>query len=76
MGDQFDQRADRCADLIALQYKRNDSAFQRGTFRVRGDTWKFSRPIWKIAPGGCRFFGDEMEAITEFDPLTGEDSRP
>ena len=32
------------ADLVAQQYKRNDQAFQRGSFRVRGDHWKFSRP--------------------------------
>ncbi|MEM7619703.1 MAG: excinuclease ABC subunit UvrB [Pseudomonadota bacterium] len=59
------------SDLVALQYKRNDQAFQRGTFRVRGDTvelWPahLEDRAWRIS-----MFGDEIEAITEFDPLTG-----
>ncbi|MGH1350356.1 MAG: excinuclease ABC subunit UvrB [Methyloligellaceae bacterium] len=58
-------------DLVALQYKRNDQAFQRGTFRVRGDTIE----LWPAHLEDCawRFsmFGDEIESITEFDPLTG-----
>jgi len=59
-------------DLVALQYKRNDAAFQRGTFRVRGDVVELF-PVhledraWRIS-----FFGDEIEEITEFDPLTGK----
>ncbi len=59
------------ADLVALHYRRNDQAFQRGTFRVRGDTIELF-PVhledraWRIS-----LFGDEVEAITEFDPLTG-----
>ena len=64
------------ADLVALQYKRNDQAFGRGTFRVKGDTmdvWPVHQEdrAWKIS-----FFGDEVEAITEFDPLTGKQTRP
>ncbi len=60
------------ADFVALQYRRNDQAFQRGTFRVRGDTVELF-PVhledraWRIS-----LFGDEIEAITEFDPLTGQ----
>jgi excinuclease ABC subunit B len=58
--------------LVELQYRRNEASFHRGTFRVRGDTidvfpahledraWRFS------------LFGDELETISEFDPLTGE----
>ena len=65
-------RQDLLKRLVALQYKRNDQAFFRGTFRVRGDVVELF-PVhledraWRIS-----FFGDEVEAITEFDPLTGE----
>jgi excinuclease ABC subunit B len=60
------------ADLIALQYKRNDAAFERGMFRKRGDTIEIF-PVhledraWRVS-----LFGDEIEAIAEFDPLTGK----
>ncbi len=58
--------------LVELQYKRNDMAFQRGAFRVRGDTVEIfpahlEDRAWRIS-----LFGDEVEAIHEFDPLTGE----
>jgi excinuclease ABC subunit B len=58
--------------LIALQYKRNDISFERGSFRVRGDTVElfpahFEDRAWRVS-----LFGDEIEKITEFDPLTGE----
>ncbi len=70
VGNDYDQRA-VMADLIAQQYRRNDQAFQRGTFRVRGD----SLEIWPshLEDRGWRlsFFGEELEAITEFDTLTG-----
>ncbi len=58
--------------LVALQYKRNDANFVRGMFRVRGDVLELF-PVhledraWRVS-----FWGDELEAITEFDPLTGE----
>lgn len=58
--------------LVALQYKRNDNNFTRGTFRVRGDNFEIF-PVhqedraWRVS-----FFGDEIEHIQEFDPLTGE----
>ena len=59
------------ADLVAQQYRRNDAGFSRGTFRVRGDSvevWPahLDDRAWRLS-----FFGDELEAITEFDPLTG-----
>jgi len=60
------------ADLIALQYKRNDATFERGMFRKRGDVIEIF-PVhledraWRIS-----LFGDEVEAIQEFDPLTGK----
>jgi excinuclease ABC subunit B len=70
VGKSYDQRK-VMADLIAQQYKRNDSGFQRGTFRVRGD----SLEIWPahLDDRGWRlsFFGEELESITEFDTLTG-----
>ncbi|MFQ5437813.1 MAG: excinuclease ABC subunit UvrB [Paracoccaceae bacterium] len=70
IGQTYDQRA-VMRDLVAQQYKRNDNAFQRGSFRVRGD----SLEIWPahLDDRGWRlsFFGEELEAITEFDTLTG-----
>ncbi len=70
VGKEYNQRA-VMADLVAQQYKRNDQAFQRGSFRVRGD----SLEIWPshLEDRGWRlsFFGEELEAITEFDTLTG-----
>ncbi|MBM1220210.1 excinuclease ABC subunit UvrB [Ponticoccus sp. SC2-23] len=70
-GNEYDQRA-VIADLVAQQYRRNDQAFQRGCFRVRGDSlevWPahLDDRAWRLS-----FFGEELEAITEFDPLTGE----
>ncbi|AXX97006.1 excinuclease ABC subunit UvrB [Profundibacter amoris] len=69
-GEEYDQR-EIMQGLIAQQYKRNDNAFARGTFRVRGD----SLEIWPshLEDRGWRlsFFGDELEGITEFDTLTG-----
>ncbi|MBT5767486.1 MAG: excinuclease ABC subunit UvrB [Kordiimonadaceae bacterium] len=67
----YDQR-DLLRDLVELQYKRNDMAFTRGSFRVRGDVIEifpshFEDRGWKLD-----FFGDELERITQFDPLTGE----
>ncbi|GJD33759.1 excinuclease ABC subunit UvrB [Methylobacterium aerolatum] len=60
------------ADLVALQYKRIQSDFARGTFRVRGD----SIELWPahLEDRGWRIglFGDEVESIVEFDPLTGK----
>ncbi|MFH1762593.1 MAG: excinuclease ABC subunit UvrB [Gemmatimonadota bacterium] len=57
--------------LVAIQYRRNDYLFERGTFRVRGDTIEVY-PAYEEQ--GIRFelWGDEVERITRFDPLTGE----
>ena len=70
VGQDYDQRG-VMQDLVAQQYKRNDNAFARGTFRVRGDVLE----IWPahLDDRGWRlsFFGNELEAITEFDTLTG-----
>ena len=70
-GRNYEQRK-IIADLIAQQYKRNDQAFQRGTFRVRGDSLEIwpahlDDRAWRLS-----FFGEELETIVEFDPLTGE----
>ena len=58
-------------DLVRIQYSRNDMTLKRGCFRVRGDTLEvipgYSEVAYRIA-----LFGDEVERITEFDPLTGE----
>jgi excinuclease ABC subunit B len=71
------QRIDRnqiLADLVAIQYKRNDTAFQRGTFRVRGDTVEIFPAHYEDRAWRVSLFGDEIEEITEFDPLTGQKS--
>ena len=69
-GERISQRR-LLADLVALHYKRNDINFVRGSFRVRGDTVElfpshFEDRAWRIS-----LFGDEIESIVEFDPLTG-----
>ena len=71
IGDRLDQRR-LLADLVAQQYKRRDMDFQRGSFRVRGDTIEIfpahlEDRAWRIS-----LFGDEIESIQEFDPLTGQ----
>ena len=71
VGKEYNQR-DIMAELVSQQYKRNDQAFQRGSFRVRGDSLEvfpahLEDRAWKLS-----FFGEELESITEFDPLTGE----
>jgi len=60
------------ADLIAQQYRRNDQAFQRGTFRVRGDSLEVWPAHMEDSAMRLSFFGEDLETITEFDPLTGE----
>jgi excinuclease ABC subunit B len=57
--------------LVALQYKRNDSAFARGAFRVRGDNLEIFPSHYEDTAWRVSFFGDEIEEIVEFDPLTG-----
>ncbi|WP_110753980.1 excinuclease ABC subunit UvrB [Phyllobacterium leguminum] len=71
IGDRLDLRQ-LLADLVAQQYKRQDINFVRGSFRVRGDTVEIfpahlEDRAWRIS-----LFGDEIETITEFDPLTGQ----
>lgn len=71
VGDRLDQRQ-LLADLVAQQYRRQDINFVRGSFRVRGDTIEIfpahlEDRAWRIS-----LFGDEIDTITEFDPLTGK----
>ena len=57
--------------LVDLQYQRNDAALTRARFRVRGDTLEIGPASSEIVVR-VEFFGDEVERITELDPLTGE----
>ena len=58
--------------LVELQYKRNDTNFHRGTFRARGDTVEIFPAHYEDRAWRLSLFDDEVEAIQEFDPLTGE----
>ena len=75
VGNSYDQRS-LLADLVIQQYKRNDKSFQRGNFRVRGDILEIWPAHLEDLAWRCSFFGDELESITEFDPLTGEKLKP
>ncbi|WDI30834.1 excinuclease ABC subunit UvrB [Hyphococcus flavus] len=66
------ERKKLLADLVALQYKRNDNAFARGCFRARGDTIEVFPAHYEDRAWRVSMFGDEIESITEFDPLTGQ----
>ncbi|GGA45336.1 excinuclease ABC subunit UvrB [Pelagibacterium lentulum] len=72
-GQKIDQRA-LLAELVALQYKRGDMGFVRGTFRVRGDTIEVFPAHYEDTAWRITLFGDEIETIAEFDPLTGKKS--
>jgi excinuclease ABC subunit B len=69
-GDRIDQRQ-IIADLVALQYKRTQHDFTRGTFRVRGDTLDIFPAHYEDRAWRVNLFGDEIDSIEEFDPLTG-----
>jgi excinuclease ABC subunit B len=69
-GQVVDQR-EIIRKLVALQYKRNDAAFARGNFRVRGDSLEIFPSHYEDTAWRVSFFGDDIEEITEFDPLTG-----
>lgn len=58
--------------LVDLQYKRNDIAFERGSFRINGDILDIFPSHYEDLAWRLSFFGDEIEAIWEFDPLTGK----
>jgi excinuclease ABC subunit B len=65
------RRDDLLRALVEIQYRRNDIDFERGTFRVRGDTVEVL-PAYEEQAIRIEFWGDEVERITRFDPLTGE----
>src|SRR5882757_4974823 len=71
VGEVVDERR-LMADLVALQYKRNDQAFTRGTFRRRGDTIEIFPAHYEDRAWRVSMFGEEVESIMEFDPLTGK----
>jgi excinuclease ABC subunit B len=67
-------RMDLMRQLSALQYRRNDNNFVRGTFRVRGDTIDLFPAHLEDRAWRVELFGDEIDSISEFDPLTGRPS--
>src|SRR6478752_7198058 len=70
VGDQVDRDA-LLRQFVTMQYSRNDMAFTRGTFRVRGDTVEII-PVYEELAVRIEFFGDEIESIQTLHPLTGE----
>jgi len=70
-GENFGQK-EFIRRLVELQYGRHDMDFHRGTFRVRGDAVDLFPAHMEDRAWRFSFFGDELEAISEFDPLTGE----
>jgi excinuclease ABC subunit B len=70
-GGKLDQRQ-LLADLVALQYKRTQADFYRGSFRVRGDTVDIFPAHYEDRAWRIHLFGDEIEKIEEMDPLTGQ----
>ncbi|MDR2253437.1 MAG: excinuclease ABC subunit UvrB [Bifidobacteriaceae bacterium] len=74
LGQQI-ERDDLLRQFIQMQYARNDLAFTRGTFRVRGDTVEII-PMYEELAIRVEFFGDEVEALATLHPLTGEVIQP
>ena len=70
VGESID-RQDLLRHLVDVQYTRNDLAFTRGTFRVRGDTVEVI-PVYETHAVRIEFFGDEIEALSTLHPVTGE----
>jgi excinuclease ABC subunit B len=71
VGERVEQKQ-LIADLVALQYKRISADFARGTFRVRGDVIEMFPAHYEDRAWRINLFGDEIESIAEFDPLTGQ----
>ncbi len=71
LGDRVDERQ-LITDLVALQYKRSQADFARGLFRVRGDVIEIFPAHYEDRAWRIGFFGDVIETIVEFDPLTGQ----
>ena len=70
VGDSIDRNV-LLRRFVDIQYKRNDMAFERGTFRVRGDTVEII-PVYEELAIRIEMFGDEIERLTTLNPLTGE----
>jgi len=70
VGDEFGSQ-ELIRNLVGTQYKRNEAAFARGMFRVRGDTIELFPAHLEDRAWRFSFFGDQVESIDEFDPLTG-----
>ncbi|WP_265569864.1 excinuclease ABC subunit UvrB [Sphingomicrobium nitratireducens] len=70
--DQVVDQREIIRKLVALQYKRNDTNFVRGSFRVRGDNLEIFPSHYEDMAWRISFFGDDIEEILEFDPLTGK----
>ena len=70
VGDEIERNA-LLRKFVDIQYKRNDMAFERGTFRVRGDTIEII-PMYEELAVRIEMFGDEIEKIMTLNPLTGE----
>lgn len=74
VGDIYD-RSDILRKLIFMQYERNDIAFERGQFRVRGDVIEIN-PVHGTPPIRIELFGDEIDAISLIDPVTSKKEEP
>jgi len=75
VGGMYDQQA-VMRELVTQQYRRNDAAFMRGCFRVRGDSLEIWPAHLEDRAWRFSFFGEELESIHEFDPLTGQKTDP
>ena len=71
VGNEYSQQS-VMRELVTQQYRRNDTAFMRGCFRVRGDSLEIWPAHLEDRAWRFSFFGEELESINEFDPLTGE----
>jgi len=71
VGDRVNEKQ-LMSDLVAQQYKRNDQAFERGSFRRKGDVLEIFPAHYEDRAWRVSLFGDEVESISEFDPLTGK----
>ena len=67
--------SDLARKLVDVRYERNDIAFERNMFRVRGDTMEIWPAYWQNAAVRVEFFGDEIERVSEIDPVTGKPRR-
>ena len=70
VGEEYDRDA-LLRRLVDIQYTRNDTSFERGTFRVRGDTLEVF-PVYETHPVRIEMFGDEVERLMTLHPVTGE----